>query len=248
MRRVIACLDVKDDRVVKGVRFRLLRDVGEPAGLAQAYAAQGADEIVLLDVSATPERRRHAVATVRAVRTHLAIPLTVGGGIRSVDDARALLDAGADKVAVNAAAVARPRLLDELSRRFGAQCVVLSIDALRRPRYHEVIVRSGAAPTGIDAVEWARTGTRHGAGEILLTGIDRDGTRAGYDLELIRNVAASVKVPVVASGGGATVAHMLEAFAAGADAVLAASLLHDGVMTIGALKRELAEHGEEVRP
>ena len=202
--RIIPCLDVSHGRVVKGVRFQGLRDAGDPAERAVLYERQGADEIVILDVSATLEGRGNQVETVERVRARLRIPLTVGGGIRTIDDARALLEAGADKVSVNTAAVHRPALLSEIALRFGRQCTVLAIDAARREGDgFEVLVKGGREGTGVDALEWARAGTARGAGEILLTSWDRDGTRAGYDLELTRAVAAAVRVPVIASGGAA---------------------------------------------
>lgn len=246
-RRIIPCLDTRDGRVVKGVRFRGLRDSGDPAELASRYEDEGADELVLLDVAATPEGRGHALETVRAVRARLRLPLTVGGGVRSEDDALRLLEAGADKVAVNSAAVARPELLGVLAARFGEQCTVLALDAARRPGGWEVVVRSGRERTGWDAVAWAERAARGGAGEILLTSVDRDGTRSGYDLELLAAVTSRVKVPVIASGGAATPFHMGEALAAGADAVLAASIFHEGEWTVAAVKQELAAAGFEVR-
>ncbi len=248
--RVLPCLDVDAGRVVKGVRFQDLRDAGDPVERAAAYEAQGADELVLLDVSATSERRGHAVATVAAVRWALSIPLTVGGGVRTVADAGALLDAGADKVSVNTAAVARPSLLGELALRFGSQCAILALDAARRrerPGW-EVVVRSGSVRTGKDAVAWAREAASRGAGEILLTSWDRDGTGHGYDLELLAAVSSAVPVPVIASGGAASPSHLVEAVRAGADAVLAASIFHDGVFTVGDVKRALRASGIEVRP
>jgi len=212
-RRIIPCLDCHAGRVVKGVRFAGLRDAGSPAELAAAYEAQGADELVLLDVSATPEARQTQAEAVRAVRDVLSIPLTVGGGVRTCEDARRLLEAGADKVAVNTAAVAQPALLTELAEEFGCQCTVLAVDAARRTEGvrtstpdpfpsspWEVVVRSGRERTGLDAVEWCKTAVEHGAGEILLTSWDRDGTRAGYDLALLRAVCQLVTVPVIASG------------------------------------------------
>jgi imidazole glycerol-phosphate synthase subunit HisF len=246
--RIIPCLDVSHGRVVKGVRFQGLRDAGDPAERAALYEEQGADEIVILDVSATPEARGNQVETVARVRARLGIPLTVGGGIRTVDDARALLEAGADKVSVNTAAVHRPELLTEIAERFGRQCAVLAIDAARRGGRVEVLVKGGRESTGIDAVLWAQEGTTRGAGEILLTSWDRDGTRAGYDLELTRAVAEAVRVPVIASGGAATAAHLKAAFDAGAHAVLAASIFHDDDLTVGAVKRALADLGVHVRP
>ncbi|HEX2480190.1 MAG TPA: HisA/HisF-related TIM barrel protein, partial [Geminicoccaceae bacterium] len=199
--RIIPCLDVSHGRVVKGVRFQGLRDAGDPAERAALYERQGADEIVILDVSATPEGRGNQVETVQRVRARLGIPLTVGGGIRAIDDASALLEAGADKVSVNTAAVHRPELLTDIALRFGRQCTVLAIDAARRDSAFEVLIKGGREGTGIDAVEWAQDGAGRGAGEILLTSWDRDGTRAGYDLELTRAISTAVRVPVIASGG-----------------------------------------------
>jgi imidazole glycerol-phosphate synthase subunit HisF len=230
------------------VRFQGLRDAGDPAERAALYEAQGADEIVILDVSATPEERGNQTETVRRVRARLGIPLTVGGGIRAEDDARALLEAGADKVSINTAAVHRPELLSEIAAHFGVQCTVLAIDAAWRDGRFEVLIKGGREGTGIDAIQWAREGTKRGAGEILLTSWDRDGTRSGYDLELTRAVAAAVRVPVIASGGAAGPEHLLDAFNAGADAVLAASIFHDDEMTVGDVKRWLIEHGVHLRP
>jgi imidazoleglycerol phosphate synthase cyclase subunit len=247
MRRVIPCLDVHAGRVVKGIQFQALRDAGDPVELAELYARQGADEVVLLDVSATPEGREHALATVRAVRRRLPIPLTVGGGVRELDDAGALLEAGADKVAVNTAAVARPELLGELAREFGRQCTVLALDAAREGESWQVVVRSGRDRLDLDVVEWACTAIEAGAGEILLTSWDRDGTGAGYDLDLLKVVCGAVGVPVIASGGAESAEHMAQALLAGADAVLAASILHDGQTTVSAIKRRLAALGMEVR-
>jgi cyclase len=245
--RIIPCLDVRAGRVVKGVRFANLTDAGDPAALAAAYEADGADELMLLDVTATAERRATAAETVRRIRERIAIPLSVGGGVASVEDAAALLGAGADKIGVNTAAVARPALLDELAARFGAQCTVIAIDAARTTGGFEVVVRSGTARTGIDAVGWAAEATARGAGEVLLTSFDRDGTKAGYDLELIAAVAAAVDVPIVASGGAAEGGHMRAAVGAGASAVLAASIFHFGDLTVSALKVQLAALGMEVR-
>jgi imidazoleglycerol phosphate synthase cyclase subunit len=248
-RRVIACLDTVDGRVVKGVRFAALRDAGDPVARALLYEQNGADEIVLLDVSATPEGRGHALETVRAVRAGLSIPLTVGGGVRTVADAGALLEAGADRVSINTAAVERPAFIGELNERFGAQCTVLALDAARRldGAGWEVVVRSGRERTAIDALDWVQDATRRGAGEVLLTSFDRDGTRAGYDLDLIASVARAVTVPVIASGGAATLGHLAEALEAGADAVLAASIFHDGELTPEDVKAYLAGRGMEVR-
>jgi imidazoleglycerol phosphate synthase cyclase subunit len=246
--RVIPCLDVSDGRVVKGVRFQGLRDAGDPAELASVYAEQGADELVVLDVSATPEGRGHALEVIRAVRAVLPLPLTVGGGVRTAADARDLLDAGADKVAANTAAVTRPELLDELATRFGRQCTVLALDAARREAGGwEVVIRSGRERPGLDALEWAAGAVDRGAGEILLTSWDRDGTGSGYDLELLAAMRARVPVPVIASGGADGAAHMADALTAGADAVLAATIFHDGHTTVADLKDELAALGVEVR-
>ncbi|GMV38608.1 MAG: imidazole glycerol phosphate synthase subunit HisF [Myxococcales bacterium] len=245
--RIIPCLDVRDGRVVKGVRFQGLRDAGDPAELAEAYEAAGADELVVLDVSATPEGRGTQLDTVRRVRARLSIPLTVGGGVRTEDDAGALLDAGADKVAVNTAAVREPALLARLSERFGRQCTVLALDAAAVGAGWEVVALSGRERTGKDAVAWAREAVRQGAGEILLTSWDRDGTRSGYDLALLEAVSLAVPVPVIASGGADSAAHMVEALRAGASAVLAASIFHDGDTTVAEVKRALAAAGLEVR-
>jgi imidazole glycerol-phosphate synthase subunit HisF len=245
--RLVPCLDVRDGRVVKGVRFQELRDAGDPAARGACYEAQGADEIVVLDVAASPEARATEVATVERVRAAIRIPLTVGGGVRSVADARRLLAAGADKVSVNTAAVERPALLAELAEEFGSQCVVLAIDARRQADHWEVLTHGGRVLGRPDAVAWAQEGTRRGAGEILLTSWDRDGTRAGPDRELVRAVVRAVAVPVVASGGIGTRAHVAEALRAGADAVLAASVLHDGAETVAGIKADLALRGIRTR-
>ncbi len=246
-RRIIPCLDVRDGRIVKGTSFANLRDAGDPVERAAAYEAQGADELVVLDVSATPDGREAALHTVEAIRRAISIPLTVGGGVRTVAHARALLEAGADKVGVNSAAVARPELLTEIAERMGAQCVVLAIDAARMADSWEVVTRSGTQRTGIDAVAWACDGVAAGAGEILLTSFDQDGRGNGYDLALIRSVASAVNVSIIASGGASTAAHMAQGFEAGADAVLAASIFHDGVSSVDELKGELAAAGVPVR-
>jgi len=246
-KRVIPCLDVADGRVVKGVKFQGLRDAGDPAERAWLYERQGADEIVILDVSATPEGRAHGLDVVAKVRASLAIPLTVGGGVRQLDDARAFLEAGADKVSVNTAAVAEPRLVAEIARRFGSQCAVVAIDAAWRDGHFEVLIKGGREGTGRDAVAWAKEVAALGAGEVLLTSWDRDGTREGYDLPLTRAVAEASRLPVIASGGAANARHLAEAFAAGADAVLAASIFHDDETTVGAIKDELAAMGVRVR-
>jgi cyclase len=268
-RRVIPCLDVAAGRVVKGVRFRDLADQGDPADAAARYAAQGADEIVFLDVTAAPEGRDTDLDWVRRTAERVFIPLTVGGGVRSAADAGRALRAGADKVAVNTAAVRRPGLIDELARRFGSQCVVLSVDARRVPRGSraahplaasaapeppedrqpawEVVVEGGRTPAGLDALEWIRAGVAAGAGEVLLTSIDHDGTRGGYDLALVAAAAAAVPVPLIASGGAGSAEHLAAALAAGAAAVLAASIFHLGTHTVGEVKRVLAAAGFPMR-
>ena len=248
-RRVIPCLDVSNGRVVKGVRFQDLTDQGDPAESALRYAEQGADEIVFLDIGAAPEARDTDVAWVRRTAEQVFIPLTVGGGVRSEDDARRLLLSGADKVGVNTAAVEDPDLIGRLARRFGSQCVVLSVDARRhQDGGWEVVTKGGRHGTGKDALAWIREGVERGAGEILLTSIDRDGTKGGYDLELIREVVAAVEVPVIASGGAGTPQHLADALAAGAAAVLAASIFHQGTYTVGQVKEFLAAAGFPMRP
>ncbi|HET9212753.1 MAG TPA: imidazole glycerol phosphate synthase subunit HisF [Thermoanaerobaculia bacterium] len=246
-RRVIPCLDVSAGRVVKGVRFQDLRDQGDPAESALRYAEQGADEIVFLDITAAPEERDTDVEWVRRTAERVFIPLTVGGGVRTEADARRLLRSGADKVGINSAAVERPELIGELARRFGSQCVVLSVDAKRREGGWEVVTRGGRHPTGLDALVWIREGVGRGAGEILLTSIDRDGTQGGYDLALVREVSEAVTVPVIASGGAGEAEHLAEALAAGAAAVLAASIFHEGTYTVGDVKRVIAKAGFPVR-
>jgi len=252
-RRIIPCLDIRDGRVVKGVHFVNLRDAGDPVEQAQLYDAQGADELVFLDISATPEGRATTVELVSRVAEAVFMPLTVGGGIRTVEDMRRLLLAGADKVSVNSAAVRNPSLLAEGAQRFGAQCIVLAIDARRisrpgEPPHWEVVISGGREPTGLDAVEWAVRGVEQGAGEILLTSMDADGTLAGYDLELTRAIAEAVPVPVIASGGAGKPEHFAQVLTEGkADAALAASLFHDGLLRIPDLKRYLAGRGIPVR-
>ena len=248
-RRIIPCLDVRDGRVVKGVRFSGLRDAGDPVERAILYEQQGADELIMLDVSASIDARATALETVALVRERISIPLTVGGGVRSVVDAERLLAAGADKVSINSAAVERPELLRELSARAGAQCVVIAIDAAQRAEGAgwEVVTRSGTNRTGIDALGWAVDAANLGAGEVLLTSWDRDGVGTGYDLGLIAGVVRRTPIPVIASGGASTAAHMAAAFDAGADAVLAASIFHDGVTSVDSIKSRLADAGVEVR-
>jgi imidazole glycerol-phosphate synthase subunit HisF len=248
--RVIPCLDVDAGRVVKGTNFVDIRDAGDPVELAERYDAAGADELVFLDITATHERRETLVDLARRTADNVFVPFTIGGGIRSVEDAQAVLDAGADKVSVNSAAVKRPELLDELAEVFGAQCVVLAIDAKARDDGDgwEVFVAGGRTPTGRDAVEWAREGTERGAGEILLTSMDRDGTNAGYDLALTEAVANATGVPVIASGGAGELDHLVEALNAGADAVLCASIFHYGRYTVEDVKQHLIAAGVPVRP
>ncbi|MFQ5988463.1 MAG: imidazole glycerol phosphate synthase subunit HisF [Candidatus Methylomirabilales bacterium] len=271
-RRVIPCLDVKDGRVVKGTRFVDLRDAGDPAEVAERYDRERADELVFLDITASAERRKILIEVVERTAARAFTPLTVGGGIRDVDDIRALLLAGADKVSLNTAAVQRPSLLREAAERFGSQCIVLAIDAKRCPRSKvasrqserhaagvgqrtsdvglswEVYIHGGRTPTGLDAVAWAERGVSLGSGEILLTSMDRDGTREGYDLELTAAVAQCVEVPVIASGGAGTVEHLYEAFAIGkADAALAASIFHFGEISVPEAKAYLNERGIPVR-
>ena len=247
-KRIIPCLDIKDGRVVKGVNFVNLRDAGDPVEQARLYDEQGADELVFLDISATHEGRQITLELVSRVAETVFMPLTVGGGVREVDDMRNLLLAGADKVSVNSAAVKRPELLSEGAARFGAQCIVLAIDARRSGPSWEVCVNGGRVATGIDAVEWARRGVELGAGEILLTSMDADGTLAGYDIELTRIVSDLVPVPVIASGGAGTVRHFAQVLTQGrADAVLAASLFHDGKLRIPDLKKELHELDVPIR-
>lgn len=247
-RRVIACLDVRDGRTVKGVRFEGLRDVGEPAAMAERYEREGADEIVFLDISASLEGRATLLDVVRRTAERLFVPLTVGGGIRTADDGARVLRAGADKVSLNTAAVDHPESIGELSARFGAQCVVASIDATREDGAWRVYTHGGSRPTGLEAVAWARECVRRGAGEILLTSIDRDGGRDGYDLELTRAVAEAVPVPVVASGGAGDATHVSRVLReAGADAALLAGVLHDGVVSLSQIKSALVRDGVAVR-
>ena len=251
--RIIPCLDTDGARVVKGVNFVGLRDAGDPLALAARYNAEGADELVVLDIAASRDRRPTFLDTIRRVAAELAIPLTAGGGIRTLEDARAVVHAGADKITVNTAAVERPALISELSREFGAQAVVLAMDGKRNgqhgdaPRW-EVMVRGGRDATGLDAVAWARQGVALGAGEILLTSVDRDGTQQGFDVPLTAAISHAVSVPVVASGGAKLPEHFAEIFTDGAaDAALAASIFHDNVQSIRELKQFLAARGVQVR-
>jgi cyclase len=239
---------VKDGRVVKGVRFQGLRDVGEPAELAERYEREGADEIVFLDISASREGRATFLDVVRRTAERLFVPLTVGGGVRTAEDGARVLRAGADKVSLNSAAVERPESIGELSARFGAQCVVASIDASLEDGAWRVYTHGGSKPTGLEAVEWARECVRRGAGEILLTSIDRDGERSGYDVELTRAVVNAVNVPVIASGGAGTAAHVSQVLReANADAALLAGVLHDGVVALADIKSTLVRDGIAVR-
>jgi imidazole glycerol-phosphate synthase subunit HisF len=261
--RVIPCLDVDGGRVVKGVRFLNLVDAGDPVELSLRYENEGADEIAFLDISATIEGRKTALESIRRVRQAIGIPLLVGGGLRAAEDAATLLEAGADRVAVNSAAARDPRLIDALAARFGVQCVVLAIDARRKeapsgvsfvsPEREatglswEVVIDAGRTAAGLDAVQWAREGARRGAGEILLTSMDRDGTGSGYDLKLLRAVTAAASIPVVASGGASIPGHFVDGARAGARALLAAGVFHRGELTIRSVKESLAKAGMEVR-
>jgi cyclase len=250
-KRIVPCLDVTEGRVVKGVHFKSLRDAGDPVELAGAYSQAGADELVFLDISATVEGRKTMLEVVREVSEQVFIPLTVGGGIRSTDDMRESLRAGADKVSINSAAVAEPELIREGARRFGVQCMVVAIDAKRvpdaKPVQWEVHTHGGRRPTGLEALEWAERVVELGAGELLVTSMDRDGTTAGYDLELLEELNRRVRVPIIASGGAGEPEHILAAFRAGADAALAASIFHYGQYTIAEVKDYLQERGVAIR-
>ena len=252
--RVIPCLDVDQGRVVKGVNFLGLRDAGDPVELAARYDAEGADELTFLDVSASKDGRGTMLEVVRCTAEQVFIPLTVGGGVRSEEDVDQLLRAGADKVSVNTSAIARPELLRELSQRFGAQCIVLSVDARRvpeggqpQPSGFEVTTHGGTKSAGIDAIEWAKKGEELGVGEILLNSMDGDGTKAGFDIELIEKVREAVSIPVIASGGAGQADHFPPAVEAGANAVLAASIFHFGEVSIAEVKKAMADAGQEVR-
>ena len=252
-KRIIPCMDIADGRIVKGVHFVNLRDAGDPLEQAQVYDQAGADELVFLDISATPQGRETTVETVRRVADRVFMPLTVGGGIRTVEDMRRLLNSGADKISINSAAVRNPSLLSEGALRFGDQCIVLAIDARRvsppgAALRWEVVINGGRTPTGLDAVSWAQEGVRLGAGEILLTSMDTDGTLGGFDIPLTCAVAGAVNVPLIASGGAGAMAHFAEVLTAGgADAALAASLFHDGILGIPELKVYLRDMGIQVR-
>jgi len=248
-KRIIACLDVNEGRVVKGIQFEQLRDAGDPAELAVAHSAAGADEIVLLDITATAESRNTLLDTVRRTANQLFIPFAVGGGIRSLEDAAAVLDCGADKVAMNSAAIAKPEVISKVAERYGSQAVVVAIDARQHtPMSWEVYVWGGRKPTGIDAQQWAIQAEQLGAGEILLTAMDRDGTQTGFDCALTRTIATSVRIPVIASGGAGQPQHFVEVFQEGAaDAALAASVFHFGLKSVEAIKQMLREAGIPVR-
>jgi cyclase len=247
-KRIIACLDMDDGRVVKGVRFKNLRDAGDPAECAAAHARNGADEIVLLDITATSGNRRTLLDAVRNTARSLFVPFTVGGGIRALDDAAAVFDAGADKIAINSAAVRDPALIGRIAGRFGSQAVVVAIDAKKIDRSFEVFVAGGRESTGRDAIQWAREAAACGAGEILVTSMDRDGTQCGFDCELVRAVTEAVSIPVIASGGAGSARDFVEVFRdGGADAALAASIFHFGIENIAQLKHELHDSGVPVR-
>ncbi len=247
-KRIIPCLDVNAGRVVKGVNFVDLRDAGDPVEIARQYDRQGADEVTFLDITASSDARDLILPMIEAVADQVFIPLTVGGGVRTVDDVRRLLNAGADKISINTAAIQNPSLVRDCSEKFGAQCIVVAIDAKRVDDHWEVFTHGGRKPAGLDAVEWAKTVAALGAGEILLTSMDRDGTGQGFDLELTRAVSQAVNIPVIASGGVGTLDHLVDGVTQGAaDAVLAASIFHFGQHTIGEAKRYMAEHGVCVR-
>ena len=247
-KRIIACLDVRDGQVVKGVQFQQLRHAGDPAELARRYNTEGIDEVVVLDITATLERRQALARTIAAVAREIFLPLTVGGGIRSEDDAAAAIEAGADKVSLNTAALRDPVLITTLARRYGSQAVIVAIDAKRQDRRFAVYVRSGQSDASRDAVEWAREAQSRGAGEILLTSMDRDGTKGGFDCDMTAAVSTAVDIPVIASGGAGTFDHFVDVFTRGrADAALAASIFHYAESSVAELKRHLREHGIPVR-
>ena len=247
-KRIVACLDVDGGRVVKGVQFADLRDAGDPAELASAHSRSGADEIVLLDISATHQNRSTLLETVRRTARQLFIPFTVGGGVRSLEDAEAIFDAGADKISVNSAALADPRLISRIASRFGSQAVIVAIDAKRMDAHFYAFTRGGRTPSGRNVIEWARQAEEYGAGEILLTSMDRDGTGKGFDCELTRAIASTVRIPVIASGGAGSAEHFVEVFRQGAaDAALAASIFHFGSGALADLKQQLHLSGIPVR-
>jgi len=246
--RIIPCLDVDNGRVVKGIKFKDLKDAGDPVQMARSYDKQGADELVFLDIGASPRSRQIMIDVIRRVSERIFIPLTVGGGIRSIDDMRKVLLAGADKVAICTSAMLNPRLIGKGAKKFGSQCIVLSIDAKKEGKKWFAYTHGGRIKTGLDAVQWAKTGVSLGAGEILLNSMDRDGTKKGYDLELIRKVSTKVNVPVIASGGAGNMEQMLNAIKKGrADAILLASLLHYGECTVNDIKKYLGKKGVRVR-
>ncbi len=247
-KRIIPCLDIKDGRVVKGVRFLNLKDAGDPVSNASFYDSQGADELVFLDISASFEKRKILLEVVKKVAEEIFIPFTVGGGIRDIDDIRTLLNSGCDKVSINTAAIKTPSLIDKSSRRFGSQCIVVAIDAkLSGTNKWQVFINGGKTPTGVDAVKWAKEAAKRGAGEILLTSMDKDGTKEGYDLKLTKQIAEAVNIPVIASGGAGNLRHLYEALRAGAEAVLAASIFHYREYPIKKAKLYLKEKGINVR-
>ena len=248
LKRIIPCLDMKAGRVVKGIKFVDLQDFGDPVALAYRYQQQGADEVVLLDISASPEGKRTQLDIVRQVARTLSIPFTVGGGIRELDDIYALLDAGADKVSINSAALKQPELIDQSAKQFGSQCIVVAIDfRLPEQNHFEVLSHGGRTPTGKNAAQWAQEVAERGAGELLLTCIDRDGTGEGFELALTAELARAMRIPVIASGGAKTSAHFVEAFQQGVDAALAAGIFHRGEVDIRALKTDLRNSGIAVR-
>jgi cyclase len=248
VRRIVPCLDIKEGRVVKGVRFVNLTDAGDPVELARRYENEGADELVFLDITATVEGRNATLAVVRAVAAELTIPFAVGGGVKTVEDINDLLRAGCDKVSVNSAALRNPDLIDEAAHRFGAQCIVVAMDVRAVDGAYEVVVDGGRTPTGRDAIEWAREAERRGAGELLVTSIDRDGTREGFDLPLLSALRAAVNLPIIASGGAGTIAHFVDVFEqAGSDAALAATLFHYGELEIVDVKRACAAQAIPMR-
>lgn len=247
-KRIVPCLDIKNGRTVKGVNFEGLRDAGDPVELAIRYSEEGADELVFLDITATNEKRRTLVELVKQISKNITIPFTVGGGIRSTPEIGDLLAAGADKVSLNSAIVVRPELITEAAEHFGSQCVVAAIDARQTGKSWNVFTKAGTYDTGLDAIEWAKETARRGAGEILLTSMDRDGTKAGFDTRLLRKISAAVSIPLIASGGAGTIEHCIEAIKEGhADAVLAASIFHFKEIEIPELKQKMHEHGIPVR-
>ncbi len=248
-KRIIPCLDIKDNRVVKGIHFRDLKDAGDPVEQASIYDEEGADELVFLDITASKQKRKTLIELVRRIADVLTIPFTVGGGIKSIDDIYDILKAGADKVSINTSAVKNPKLIEKAAFEFGSQCIVVSIDALKRNEWYEVYIYGGTKPTRLDAYEWSKKVAELGAGEILLTSIDADGTQKGYDIELTKNISSIVNVPVIASGGAGTLKHIYDVLTIGkADAALMASILHYGKYSIREIKEYLLSRGINVRP